>query len=188
MLKLIDFRVVWIKIEFCKYSIIVRFAALFVINSTPPVAPAAYPSIRRMKFECSQNQHLLCTYLNPDLRRCDAIHTTLSLVHNVSEKETKRNRRLYFFYRSKNVVTYQHRASEISFICTLVLLSVPSWFLLNKSSNFINHSCVLWRIVWTLQNRANYCYVRCAVTFRFFIIRAAPRAARFSCTFLLYES
>lgn len=56
------------------------------------------------------------TYLNPDLYHCEAMHTTLSLVHNVREEGTKRNRRLYFFYRSKNVVTYQHRASGIIYV------------------------------------------------------------------------
>lgn len=63
--------------------------------------------------------------LNPDVRHRDAMHTTLSLVHNVSKEETKRNRRLYFFYRSKNVVTYQHRASKISFIYVRYFMSVP---------------------------------------------------------------
>lgn len=128
MLKLIRFCAVWIKIRILLLLFDNRAFFCTFCDKHSFCGTSKCSSIREEDtnfLQKKKNQHLRSTYLNPDVRHCDAMHTTLSLVHNVSKEETKRNRRLYFFYRSKNVVTYQHRASKISFIYVRYFMSVP---------------------------------------------------------------
>lgn len=132
-----------------------------------------------------RSQHLRsCTYLNPDVRHRDAMHTTLSLVHNVSKEETKKKSKiLYFFYRSKNVVTYQHRASKIKFFIYVryTLVCIRSDFLIyrltcNVSSivsskkSVISVMCIKCCLDITKKKKKSpsCLYVLCAVVFSFF--------------------
>lgn len=108
-------------------SMIVRSAALFVINCVLSEARAKPFQLEgEWKFECSQISAYFCVPILIQTRVTVTQYTLLYHLYIMLVRKKQKEIEDYIFsIDPKNVVTYQHRASEISFICTLLLLSVP---------------------------------------------------------------